>query len=67
MGSFWIVKNAKFLHADNEDYDRTTHMRRLFIVFGGSICQKEYFFTLMLIYTIVMNDKRSYMIQILLR
>ena len=29
MGAFWIAKDAKFLHADNEDSDQTARMRRL--------------------------------------
>ena len=26
LGAFWIVKDAKFLHADNEDSDQTARM-----------------------------------------
>ena len=29
MDAFWIVKDAKFLHADNEDSDQTAQMRRM--------------------------------------
>ena len=29
LGAFCIVKDAKFLHADNEDSDQTARMRRL--------------------------------------
>ena len=32
-GAFWIAKDAKFLHADNEDSDQTVRMRRLIWVF----------------------------------
>ena len=28
-GAFWIDKNAKFLHADNEDTDQNTRMSSL--------------------------------------
>ena len=26
LGAFWIVKEAKFIHADNEDSDQTVRM-----------------------------------------
>ena len=26
LDAFWIAKDAKFLHADNEDSDQTAHM-----------------------------------------
>ena len=29
QSAFWIAKDRKFLHADNEDSDQTTWMRRL--------------------------------------
>ena len=29
LGVVWITKDAKFLHADNEDTDQTTQMCRL--------------------------------------
>ena len=29
LGAFWVTKDAKFLHADNEDSDQTVQMRRL--------------------------------------
>ena len=35
QGAFWIAKDAKFLHADNEDYDLTVRIRRLIWVFVG--------------------------------
>ena len=28
MGTFWIAKAAKFLHADNEDFDQTARIAR---------------------------------------
>ena len=33
LGTFWIAKNVKFLHAGNEDPDQTARMRRLIWVF----------------------------------
>ena len=38
-GAFGITKDAKFLHADNEDPDKTVWMHRLIWVFVGSTCQ----------------------------
>ena len=38
--AFWIAKDAKFLHADNEDSNQTARMRRLIWVFVGRMCQK---------------------------
>ena len=29
LGVFWIAKDAKFFHADNEDSNQTTGMRRM--------------------------------------
>ena len=29
LGAFWIAKDAKFLHADNEDSEQSARMRRL--------------------------------------
>ena len=29
IGAFWIVNDAKFRHADNEDSDQTARKRRL--------------------------------------
>ena len=29
LGAFWITKDAKFLHVNNEDSDQTARMRRL--------------------------------------
>ena len=46
LGAFWIGKDAKFLHADNEDSDQTARMRRLIWVFVGHKCQKVRFPTL---------------------
>ena len=28
LGAFWIAKDAKFLHADNEDSDQSAHIGR---------------------------------------
>ena len=38
--AFWIVKDAKFLHADNENSNHTARMRRLIWVIVGHTCQK---------------------------
>ena len=46
LGAFWIAKDAKFLHADNEDSNQTARMRRLIWVFVGRTCQKVRFLTL---------------------
>ena len=37
--AFWIAKDAKFLHWDNEDSDQTARMRILIWVFVGCTCQ----------------------------
>ena len=46
LGTFWLVIDAKFLHADNEDSDRTAQMYRLIWVFVGRSHQKAHFHTL---------------------
>ena len=40
-----IAKDAKFLHADNEDTDQSVRMRRLIWIFPGRTClnAKEWF------------------------
>ena len=38
LGIFRIAKDAKFLHADNEDSNRTARMRRLILMFVGRTC-----------------------------
>ena len=43
---FWKVKDAKFLHADNEDSDQTAQMRRLIWIFVGRTRQEISFLTL---------------------
>ena len=35
--AFWKAKDAKFLHADNEDSDQTARMRRLIRVFVSAL------------------------------
>ena len=35
LGIFWTTKNAKFLHADNDDSDQTARMHRLIGVIVG--------------------------------
>ena len=42
---FWIVKDAKFLHADNEDSNQTAPMRRLIWIFGRHANRKVRFLT----------------------
>ena len=49
LGAYWIAKDAKFLHADNEDSHQTAQMRRLIWVFVGHACQKVHFLTFRLI------------------
>ena len=46
---FWIAKNAKLLHADDEDSDQITGMRRLICVLVRRKCQKVRFLTFRLI------------------
>ena len=45
LGAFWIAKDAKFLHADNEDSDQTVQMYRLIWIHVGRTCQKIRFLT----------------------
>ena len=46
LTGLWINKDAKFLHADNEDSDQTTRMRRLIWVIDERTCYKVQFGTL---------------------
>ena len=55
LGAFWIAKDAKFLYADNEDYDQTARMRRLIWVFVGRTCKNVCFLMLKCIY----NQKKK--------
>ena len=48
LDTFWIAKNAKFLHADNEDSNQPARMRRLIWVCVWRNCQKVRFLTLRL-------------------
>ena len=41
--AFWIAKNAKFLHVDNEVWSYCAQIRRLIWVFVGHTCQKVCF------------------------
>ena len=43
LAFFWIAKDAKFLHAENEDSDQTARMRRLIWVFVWRICKLDVF------------------------
>ena len=38
LGAFWLAKDGKFLHADNEDSDQTARMSRLIWVIVGRTC-----------------------------
>ena len=38
LSAFWTAKDAKFLHADNENFNQTARMRRLIGVFVGRTC-----------------------------
>ena len=44
QGAFWIAKDAKSLHADNEDSDHIARKSRLIWVYVGRTCQKVRFF-----------------------
>ena len=46
FAAFWIDKNAKFLHVDNEDSDQIARMRKLIWVIVGRTCPKVCFLTL---------------------
>ena len=50
LGAFWIAKDSKFRHADNEDSDQIARMRRLIWVFVGGACQKVRLLSLCLVY-----------------
>ena len=46
LRAVWIAKDAKSLHADNEDSDQTVRMRRLIWVLDGRTWQEVRFLTL---------------------
>ena len=46
LGEFGIVKEAKFLHVDNGDFNQTARMHRLIWVFVRRTCQKICYLTL---------------------
>ena len=48
LGIFWIAKNAKFLRADNEDFDQTAWTHRLILVHVVRTYQKVRFLSLRL-------------------
>ena len=50
LESFWIAKDAKFLHANKEDSDQTLRMCRLIWVFVRCAYRKVRFLTLLLIH-----------------
>ena len=41
--AFWIAKDAKLFHVDNEDSDQTARIRGLIWVFVGRVYQKVWF------------------------
>ena len=45
LGAIWIAKDAKFLHADNEDSDQTARMCRSIWIFSGVHMHKIRFLT----------------------
>ena len=49
-GHFLIVKDAKFLHSDNEDSDHNARMCRLIRFFTGPTCPRVRFLTLQLVW-----------------
>ena len=49
LNAFWIAKDTKFLHAQNEDTGQTAWMRWLIRIFVGRTCQKVRFVTLLFI------------------
>ena len=49
LGAFWIARDAKFLHAENEDFDQPVRMRRLIWVCVLRRSQKVRFLTLRLL------------------
>ena len=49
LGAFWIVKEAKFLHADDEDSDQTAHPAQADLSLRWALYQKVRFLTLGLI------------------
>ena len=58
LGAFCIAKDAKFLHADNEDSNQTARMRSLIWVFVFRKCQWVHLLTLrlfLLLYCITMR------------
>ena len=46
LGAFWIAKDTKVFHADNEDSNQTARMRSLVRVFVGRTCKKLCFLRL---------------------
>ena len=56
QGIFWIDKDARVFHADNEDSDQTVRMRRLVWVFIARKCQKVRYLPLRFIYTCTFNS-----------
>ena len=54
--AFWIAKDAKFLHADNDDSEQTARIRGLIRIFVGRTCQKVIF--LLYGYCILLTDEK---------
>ena len=61
LGAFWIAKDAKVLHADNEDSDQTAPMRSLIWVFVGRKCQKVRFLPLRFLWYIISSRNKDAM------
>ena len=59
LGAFWLAKDAKFLHADNEDSNQTARMRSLVWVFVGRTCQKMFFLQLRLLWWDLLNKSEN--------
>ena len=63
LSAFWIAKDAKFLHADNEVSNQTARMRRLIRVFVGCTCQKVRFLTFRLLSVTIITFGNQYLSQ----
>ena len=47
LDAFWIAKDAKFLHADSEDFDQIARMSKLIRIFVRRTCPKIRFLALL--------------------
>ena len=55
LGAFWISKDTKLLHADNEDYNQIAQVHSLIWVFVGYTCQKVCFNMWLILYCFIQN------------